>query len=86
MTTFEAAAAGLLRSSTEKLEARAQKRAARRANRQTTTASVPTIRRITLMVGALASFTYAASTWHEWAAFVVGGLSALYLEQSFSDD
>lgn len=81
VTTFEQATVSLLRRTSERITARAQ----RRANRKTTV-SVGTVRRVTLMVGALASFTYAASTWHEWAGFVVGGAAALYLEQSLSDD
>lgn len=85
VTTFESAAVSLLRGSSARLEARAQRRAQRRANRKAAV-GVATVRRVTLMVGALGSFTYAASTWHEWAGFVVGGLSALYLEQALSDD
>jgi membrane glycosyltransferase len=85
VTTFEAAAVSLLRSSSARLEARAQRKAQRRANRAPALA-VATVRRVTLMVGALASFTYAAASWHMWAGLVVGGLCALYLEQSFSDD
>lgn len=85
MTTFEAATAGLLRGASDRIAARAARRANRAANRKPVV-GVAAVRRVTLMVGALVSFTYAASTWHEWAAFVVGGVSALYLEQALSDD
>lgn len=86
MTTFEAAAVGLLRRTTASIEKRAQRKA-QRANTAKTIATLSgRARRAVLTVGALGSFTYAAATWREWAGFVVGGLCALYLEQSMSDD
>lgn len=66
-------------------------RAEQRANRRTTAVHTVTtvgarIRRMVLTVGALSSFTVAAADVPHWPAWVVGGLCALYLEQSMSDD
>lgn len=87
MTTFEVAVASIKGAR----QAAQQARSAQRANRRTAAASNvrkvgPAVRRFTLTIGALGAFTYAAATWHEWAGLVVGGLCALYLEQSMSDD
>ena len=83
MTTFDVAQAAFRGARAAGAQARADRRAHRARTART---KVPTIRRVTLTVGALASFTYAAASWHEWAGLVVGGLSALFLEQSLSDD
>lgn len=83
MTTFEAATARALNWSAQRLATRAQRRA-QRATRATTKAA-PSIARSVLTLGALASFTFAASTFAAWTGFLVGGLAALWLAQAIGD-